>query len=268
MIQPGQRPPATAAYAPATEAPGAHTPGSQAPGLQNGAASQNGSAPGEQDAAASWSRQLTFLQAAVIPTLLITMLVVFGFAALYWSEQTFFVATDNAIVAGDQIAVAPPAAGQIRAMLVDVGDAVERNQLLATVVLTTSGAQMQLRSPIDGVVVARAANIGETVQPGRALLTVVDPTQLWIEARVEDARVGRVHAGQRAEVWVDSVGGPFGGTVIAVAGASNASAAGQTPAAGPFIRLAQWVPVRIQLDPGAPPLVVGGLATARIRVDG
>jgi multidrug resistance efflux pump len=232
------------------------------------AGSHNGSATDEADVAASWSRQLTFLQAAVIPTLLITMLVVIGFAVLYWSEQTFYVATDNASVAGDQIAVAPPAAGQIRTLLVDVGDPVERNQLLATIVLTTSGAQMQLRSPIDGVVVSRTANAGETVQPGRPLLTVVDPTQLWIEARVEDARVGRVHVGQRAEVWVDSVGGPFGATVVAVAGASNTSVVAQTPAAGPFIRQTQWVPVRIQLDPGAPPLVVGGLASARIRVEG
>jgi multidrug resistance efflux pump len=234
---------------------------------ERAAGSHNGSATTEPDPAASWSRQLTFLQAAVIPVLLIMLLVVLGFAALYWSEQTFYVATDNASVGGDQIGVAVPAAGQIRTMLVDVGDPVERNQAVATVVLTTSGALLQLRSPIDGVVVARAANAGELVQPGRALLTVVDPTQLWIEARVEDARVGRVHVGQRAEVWVDAVGGPFGGTVVAVAGASSTSAAGQTPAAGPFVRLTQWVPVRIHLDPGAPPLVVGGLATARIRVE-
>lgn len=245
MIQHGQRPAARPDHA---------------SGTHNGPAS-------DLDAAASWSRQLGFLQAAVVPAMLIMALVVFGFAALYWSEQTFYVATDNATVMGDPVEISAPAVGQVRSLRVDVGDLVQRHQLLATVVLAGGATQVQLRSPIDGVVVARHTSLGEATQPGRALLVLVDPGQLWIEARIEEARVSRVRVGQRAEVWIDSVGGPFAGSVIAVADASSTFSPAQTPAAGPFVRLTQWVPVRIQLDPGAPPLVLGGLASVRIRVE-
>jgi multidrug resistance efflux pump len=237
------------------------------PQVQNNGAHGAHARQEDDDAAAeSWSYQLTFLQAAVIPTMLIALLVVFGFAAVYWSEQTFYVATDNATVTGDPVHVAAPTAGQVRALLVEVGDAVEPNQVLATMVLG-GGAQLQLRAPIDGLVVARSGGVGETVQAGRSLVTLVDPEELWVEARVEESRIGRLRVGQRAEVWLDTIGGPYGGVVAAVAGASNTSTTVQTPAAGPFIKLTQWVPVKIQLDPGTPGLVLGGSASIRVRVD-
>jgi multidrug resistance efflux pump len=245
--------------------------------VQRPSESHNGAAPNGTDsqppAPDSWARQLNLLQAAVIPTLLITILVVVGFAVLYWSETTYFVATDNATIAGEPVVVSLPSAGQIRALYVDVGDLVQAHQLLGLVAFPMLNSQMQLRAPIEGMVVARHANVGEVSQSGgqssgRPVFTLVDPAQLWIEARVEEWRAGRVRSGQRAEVWIDSVGGPFGGTVTAVAGGSNAWPSVQPPSAGPFIRQTQWVPVRIHLDPDGPPLFLGGSASVRIRVDG
>ncbi|HQT01398.1 MAG TPA: efflux RND transporter periplasmic adaptor subunit [Thiobacillus sp.] len=59
---------------------------------------------------------------------------------------------------------------------------------------------LNLLSPIDGVVTAREAEPGTTVVAGQAVLRLVDPGQLWVRARIDQARAGGVAVGQTAAI--------------------------------------------------------------------
>jgi HlyD family secretion protein len=69
-----------------------------------------------------------------------------------------------------------------------------------------------IRAPFEGVVVKRLAQAGETVGPaataggagGGAVCTIVDRASLEMVADVNEANIGKVHAGQRCEVTADA----------------------------------------------------------------
>lgn len=66
---------------------------------------------------------------------------------------------------------------------------------------------LELVSPVDGVVIAREAEPGATVVAGQAVLRLVDPAQLWVRARVDQARAEGVQVGQRADIVLRSAPG-------------------------------------------------------------
>lgn len=69
------------------------------------------------------------------------------------------------------------------------------------------GNTLKLFSPIDGVVTAREAEPGTTVVAGQAVLRLVDPAQLWVRARVDQARAQGVAVGQAADIVLRSAPG-------------------------------------------------------------
>ncbi|MEW6413625.1 MAG: efflux RND transporter periplasmic adaptor subunit [Pseudomonadota bacterium] len=66
---------------------------------------------------------------------------------------------------------------------------------------------LKLLSPVDGVVTAREAEPGATVAAGQAVVRLVDPSQLWVRARVDQARAEGVQVGQRADIALRSAPG-------------------------------------------------------------
>ena len=66
---------------------------------------------------------------------------------------------------------------------------------------------LQLVSPIDGVVTAREAEPGATVVAGQAVVRLVDPTRLWVRARVDQARAQGIQVGQAADIVLRSAPG-------------------------------------------------------------
>jgi len=204
----------------------------------------------------------------------------------YWVEQVFYVSTDNARVAGSMVQVGTLNAGQLKSVDADVGQGVHRDQVVAMVVipstlgiapggtaklgfLGTEDQQVPVRSPIDGVVVARQGNPGDTVAVGQTVLTLIDPSRLWVEARVEETKIARVQPGQSVEVTVDSLGQSLPGRITAVGRASSAtfSLLPQANTSGTFTKVTQLVPVRIEVDYGQLPLVLGTSVGVRIRVE-
>ncbi len=203
----------------------------------------------------------------------------------YWSEGEYYVSTDNAQVSGSLVQVGAMNAGRVDSLAVDVGDRVERDQVIGTVLLpstlnvTQSGTprlgfvgsenqRAEVRSSISGVVVARQASVGDTVNGGQPMVTVVDPSKLWVQAQVEETKVGRVQVGQPVEVKVDSLGRTLQGRVTAVsrASASTFSLLPAANASGNFTKVTQLVPVKIAVDYGDLPLVLGSSVEVRIRV--
>jgi len=203
----------------------------------------------------------------------------------YWRDQEYYVSTDNAQVAGTLVQVGTINAGRIDSITVDIGDEVQQDQVIGTVLLpstlslTQSGTprlgfvgsenqRAEVRSSISGVVVARLANVGDTVAAGQPLVTIVDPHKLWVQAQVEETKINRVRVGQPVDVNVDSLGQTLKGTVIAVNRASSAtfSLLPSTNSSGNFTKVTQLVPVKIALDYGDLPLVLGSSVEVHIRV--
>lgn len=84
--------------------------------------------------------------------------------------------------------------GVVRGVGVEVGDRVEKGQVLATIESDASLANYSLRSPISGTVVAREARVGEATGD-EALFTVADLATLWVEMRIFGADATRVKLG-------------------------------------------------------------------------
>ncbi len=63
---------------------------------------------------------------------------------------------------------------------------------------------LQIVAPIDGTVATRSAEPGEVVAPGTPVLTLVNLSTVYLRGFVPEGEIGRVRAGQRAEVFLDS----------------------------------------------------------------
>jgi HlyD family secretion protein len=95
--------------------------------------------------------------------------------------------------------------GRVDAVLVQEGDAVHQDELVAQVhPMSNASFVEQIRSPIDGVVLDRAVEPGELTSPGSTLLTVANLYQLTLTVYVPEDRYGQISLGQVYSVTVDS----------------------------------------------------------------
>lgn len=63
---------------------------------------------------------------------------------------------------------------------------------------------LQIVAPMDGTVATRSAEPGEVIAPGTPVLTLVNLSTVYLRGFVPEGEIGRVRAGQRAEVFLDS----------------------------------------------------------------
>jgi RND family efflux transporter MFP subunit len=63
---------------------------------------------------------------------------------------------------------------------------------------------LRLVAPVDGLVTARDAEAGTTVVAGQPVIEVIDPTQLWIDVRFDQASSAGLRAGLPARVVLRS----------------------------------------------------------------
>ena len=130
-------------------------------------------------------------------------------------------------------------------------------------------AELDLRycdivSEIDGLVTRRNVNPGNNVQADQSLMAVRSLTEIWIDANFKETQLADLRVGQRARCVVDMYGSErvFEGRIsgftmgtgqtLALLPAQNAT--------GNFVKIAQRLPVRIELphyDPREAPLFVG-----------
>jgi multidrug resistance efflux pump len=236
-------------------------------------------APPAQTGRRRFSRRL------VIPLAVLGAVLLLGIAYRYWYTTTHFVWTDNAQVAGPIIQVGSLNAGQVTAVLTDVGQHVEAGQVVARVAVPevvgaapsgtaklgftdTQSQLVDVTAPVSGVVVARMADPGSTVAAGQPILAVVDPTRLYVTANVNEADIHRIRVGDPVDVTVDSLGMTLPGRVEAIARASAGSFSliPQQNSTANFTKVAQVVPVKISVDYGNLPLVVGTSVEVNIHV--
>jgi multidrug resistance efflux pump len=131
-----------------------------------------------------------------------------------------------------------------------------------------------IRSPVDGYVTNLLAQLGDYANVGQKMISVVDTDSFWIDGYFEESVLGSSHEGDPATVKLMGYGQLIRGHVAGVARGINTANATPDQAGlakvNPiftWVRLAQRVPVRIELDriPGDVRLVAGVTATVQIN---
>ena len=135
-------------------------------------------------------------------------------------------------------------------------------------------SRTQVYAPVDGKIATVNINEGDYVQPGSAVLAEVDFSSIWIEGAFPETVIDRIRPGDKAQVYLmantDLV---YQGHVQSISSAINSKELpnpgiiSQLPQVFDWVRLAENVPVNIQLDsPANPDIFIPGLsATVDIR---
>lgn len=106
-----------------------------------------------------------------------------------------------------------------------------------------------VKSPIDGIVVQKPAIVGNSLEQGQVGVIISDVDNAWVQANIEETKIGRIKVGQRVTVKVDEGGILFGRVKeITSATASQFSLMPAENAAGNFTKQVQRIPVKIALD--------------------
>ncbi|WP_250162577.1 HlyD family secretion protein [Psychrobacter sp. WY6] len=113
-----------------------------------------------------------------------------------------------------------------------------------------------ITAPESGQLSQVSVKAGQYVSAGTQLMYVV-PKGVWIIANFKETQVANMTVGEPATIHVDALGGvKFRGHVsnISPATGSEFSAGASNPATGNYIKIAQRIPVRIDLEQGQPEL--------------
>jgi multidrug resistance efflux pump len=225
------------------------------------------------------------LRRLILPVGAIALVAASYFGFSMYREGQLYVSTDNAQLTGTPVQVGAMNAGRVESIVPTVGSAVHKGDTVAQVALPSQigaaqngqpklgflnagDSTVSVQSPIDGVVMAVPTTPGATVQAGQALLTVVDPSQIWVNANIEETNVDRLKVGQAVTVHVDALNRDVPGRVesITPATASSFSLLPMSSASGNFTKVTQLVPVRISVNLGNQPVLLGSSAEVKIRV--
>ncbi|CAD5109730.1 HlyD family secretion protein [Zestomonas carbonaria] len=116
-------------------------------------------------------------------------------------------------------------------------------------------SRTEIHAPISGLVGQRSARNGQFVQAGAYLLSVVPDEDIWIQANFKETQIGRMHAGQPAELVFDSFPDtPIEGRVDSLFAASGAQFSLLPPdnATGNFTKVVQRIPVKLTFSADNP----------------
>ncbi|ERL54423.1 HlyD family secretion protein [Psychrobacter aquaticus] len=113
-----------------------------------------------------------------------------------------------------------------------------------------------ITAPESGQLSQVSVKEGQYVSAGTQLMYIV-PKGIWIIANFKETQITNMAIGEPAAIHVDALGGAkFSGHVsnISPATGSEFSAGAANPATGNYIKIAQRIPVRIDLDQDQPKL--------------
>jgi multidrug resistance efflux pump len=207
------------------------------------------------------------------------------FIANVYRNSLLYVTTDNAQLTGQPVQVGAMNAGRVATINASIGMAVRKGDVLAQVELPSQVGTVQngtpkmdflgpadtrvdVAAPIDGVVIAIPSAIGGTVAAGQPVVTLSDPSQVWVNANVDETKVGRLRLGQIVDVHVDALHTTVPGRVEAITPATAAifSLLPANSTSGSFTKVTQLVPVRIAVDLGNQPALIGSSVEVKIHV--
>ena len=210
---------------------------------------------------------------------------IFGFDQ--WSKSDLsgrFVSTNDARVVADLIQVGSINAGRIVEMSVDVGTSVMEGQVIATVDIPsvisrseiTDTSKMGFRdvqdqlaeviAPRSGVIAARWAQKDDILLAGQPIVTLIDTRRVWIEANIDEEKIGRVRRGQLVEVEITGRDGKLLGRVETVSPVTAATLRPEQTSSRNLRNVDQVVPIKITLDDDHLSLRPGSSAEIKIWI--
>lgn len=126
---------------------------------------------------------------------------------------------------------------------------VSQNQALVHLNKHTLGETVVV-SPVDGIVAQKVANPGEVVSAGQSIVNLVNINDLWLNARIEETKIGRLKINQPVTFTLDAYDGvKFHGKIkeIGAAASSVFSLFSTENASGNFTKVTQRIPIKISL---------------------
>jgi RND family efflux transporter MFP subunit len=135
-------------------------------------------------------------------------------------------------------------------------------------------ARTDIRSPVNGWVTNLLLRQGDYTTIGQTALSLVDADSFWVDGYFEETALKSIHDGDPAKIWLLGYGEMLKGHVDSVARGIVVS--NVTPGKSglatvnpifTWVRLAQRIPVRVQIDEMPPDihLVIGLTATIEIE---
>lgn len=144
----------------------------------------------------------------------------------------------------------------------------------AEVTLATAKLNVEraiVKSPVEGVVTNLDLRQGAYVTAGHAVMALVDTTSLYVEGYFEETKLPRIQLGDSAEVMPMGSSVKLQGTVQGIAAGiadhDRSTGSDLLPNVNPsfnWVRLAQRIPVRIQLAPHQSTLIAGQTVTVQV----
>ena len=221
----------------------------------------------------------------LLPVLAVILIgaAVIGFNA--YREGQLYVSTDNAQLTAQPVQVGAMNAGRVEAILPSIGSRVQKGDVVANVSLPSQmgvgqngqpkmgflgvgDTRVDVQAPVDGIVISEPVAVGANVAAGQPIVSLVDPSQLYVLANIEETNISRVKLGQPVTVHVDALNADVPGRVevITPATAATSSVLPTSNASGNFTKVTQLVPVRISVNLGNQPLLLGANVEVKIRV--
>lgn len=209
----------------------------------------------------------------LIMTTVALMIIALGsIVVYYWYNNTNYVSTEDARVAGDIIKVSPQISGKLLELNVEEGDTLVKDQILGRQEMIslpdTNIDQSVVRSPINGFVIKKQGTVGEIVSPGQTLVMMVDPAKFYISANVEETELGKIKPGQKVDISIDQYKGvKLSGKIQSIGKAANSAfSLLPTSTSGTFTKVVQRIPVKIQFDKKYSGLLLGTNAVIKIHI--
>lgn len=177
-----------------------------------------------------------------------------------------------------------------RQALPDLAVAVEEKQIFATQAVAAKATHQQaltnleqaqvnlgrtqIRSPVNGWVTNLLVRLGEYTNVGQSVISVVDADSFWVDGYFEETNIGAFREGDPANIKLMGYSQIVRGHVGSVARAINVPNAQPDPqglaTVNPiftWVRLAQRIPVRIEIDQVPEGVVLMAGMTATVQID-
>lgn len=115
--------------------------------------------------------------------------------------------------------VQPPMEGRLQEWLVNIGDRIKKDDVLARIESPQNlGTPILLKTPLNGEVIERNAAQGDWAKPGDKLVVVTELQTMWAVARVREDMVGKILTDEPATIRALSFPGEtFAGKLLRVA---------------------------------------------------
>jgi multidrug resistance efflux pump len=132
----------------------------------------------------------------------------------------------------------------------------------------------EIRSPADGWVTNLQLQAGSFATTGQAAMTLVDAQSFWVEGYFDETQLARIAIGDRATAVLlgyprRSLTGHISGIGHGITVSDAAAGVQGLPSVNPvftWVRLAQRVPVRMEIDEVPPDILLSAGMTASVSV--